>query len=69
MLSPRPLFNQVVSIYIVDDCLYHISKGGKERGEWELHVPCYIVSSLSGIKKAEEGKHQHIKGTNLNANA
>lgn len=75
----------MVSIYVVDDGLYHFGKEGRERGEWELNTPCYIVSALSGIKKAEQGKHLlkkkkrkkdtlnskliSSKGTNVNANA
>lgn len=57
-VSVPPLFKQVVSIYIADDCLYHFSKGGREmeNREWELYIPCCIVSSLGEIKKAEEGK-------------
>lgn len=27
-----------------------------ENREWELYIPCCIVSSLGEIKKAEEGK-------------
>lgn len=57
-LPPSPLFKQVGSIYMVDYCLCSFSKGGRERknGDWELYIPCYFVSSLGEIKKAEEGK-------------
>jgi len=75
----------VVSIYLVDDGLFPFGKEGREEREWELNIPFHILNSVSGIKKAEQGKHllkkkrkkrdtlnsklSSFKGTILNANA
>lgn len=44
-------------IYVVDDSLYPFRKEGGEMGNGNW--PCYIMSGLSSIKKAEKDNYIH----------